>query len=202
MDKTSIIVESTNHVSGKNQQLTIQNVNPQASRGHLATWGQMTAALTKDSYGKTVRIDRIECDNDPRPQRPITQLRIYMKNSGGSSLSPRNIPLDTKTFTTDTTSLASVTISGETWCRFPLLINTPYDVPPHISVETTGQATFARRTFAYGFDNENATAKDLWACEIVGNTLEAATITIHVHFDETTTYQPCDFDITVNVEEG
>lgn len=145
---------------------------------------------------------KLDGGTDPRPQRPITQLRIFTKNASGSSLSPRNIPLDTKTFTTDTTSLATTTISGETWCRFPLLIHTPYDVPPHISVETTGQATFARRTFAYGFDNESATVKDLWACEIVGNTPEAATITIHVHFDETTTYQPCDFDITVNVEEA
>lgn len=65
-DKSSIIVESTNHVTGKKQQLTLTNINPQASSGNLATWGQMTAALTKDAYSKTTRIDKTECDTPSR----------------------------------------------------------------------------------------------------------------------------------------
>lgn len=61
-DKSNLIITMNDYESGKEQQKTITDINPQASSSKLATWGQMTAALSKDSYVKTTRIDRTECD--------------------------------------------------------------------------------------------------------------------------------------------
>ena len=61
-DKSNLIITMNDHESGKAQQKTITDINPQASSSKLATWGQMTAALSKDGYVKTTRIDRTECD--------------------------------------------------------------------------------------------------------------------------------------------
>lgn len=73
MATTSIIVNSTN--SGKVLQKTITNVNPNADNDKLATWGQMLTALTDNTYTKTDRVDKANCDTESDKQTPTLQLR-------------------------------------------------------------------------------------------------------------------------------
>ena len=70
---TSIIIETQDYLTDKVQQKTIDHVNPDASSANLVTFAQKTAALSKDSYLKTTRIDKIDCDSDvdTRTQRNI-----------------------------------------------------------------------------------------------------------------------------------
>lgn len=76
-DKSNLIITMTDYESGKEQQKTITDINPTASSSKLATWGQMTAALSKDGYVKTTRIDRTECDNPTNPRQPILEYKDY-----------------------------------------------------------------------------------------------------------------------------
>ena len=72
MATTSIIVNSTN--SGKVLQKTITNVNPNADNDKLATWGQMLTALTDNTYTKTDRVDKANCDTESSKPTPTLTL--------------------------------------------------------------------------------------------------------------------------------
>lgn len=59
---TSIIVTTADYLSGNLQQTSLTYVNPNADNSKLKTFAQMTAALSKDSYVKTTRVDKTELD--------------------------------------------------------------------------------------------------------------------------------------------
>lgn len=59
---TSLVISSADYLTGKIQQTTITGVNPNAANADIATFAQMTAALSKDSYVKATRVDKTELD--------------------------------------------------------------------------------------------------------------------------------------------
>ena len=63
MAKTSLIIESTN-TSGKKIQKTFTDVNPEATSAELKTFAQMCNGLTSNTYVRTDRIDKINCDTE------------------------------------------------------------------------------------------------------------------------------------------
>jgi len=195
MDKTSIIVESTNHVSGKNQQLTIQNVNPQASRGHLATWGRMTAALTKDSYGKTVRIDRIECDVDKTARALTIKLVTQSKVDGNYQI------------VTGTISEGVCTINFAYPAPVRLRVGSfsfeTFDALPQFVSECTVTTTMLRdknfpSSTSTGSSNEVAFDFDITGAQV------GDTVTGTFHVPESASYAAVDLPIVINIigEEG
>lgn len=59
--KTSLIINST--YDGKTIQKTLTDINPAADNTALKTWGQMLNGLTTNTYVKTDRIDKTNCDS-------------------------------------------------------------------------------------------------------------------------------------------
>ena len=70
---SSIVVTSTD-TNNKTITKTITNVNPDADNDKLATWGQMLTALTDNTYTKTDRVDKANCDTAPSKQTATLTL--------------------------------------------------------------------------------------------------------------------------------
>ena len=66
--KTSLVITSTSE--GKNLQKTLTDINPAASNSALKTWGEMLTGLTTNTYIKTDRVDKTNCDSAPVKQTP------------------------------------------------------------------------------------------------------------------------------------
>ena len=60
---TSLIINTEDYLTGSPQQMTITDINPNATNANLKTFAQMTAALSKDTYVKAARVDKEELDN-------------------------------------------------------------------------------------------------------------------------------------------
>ena len=60
---TSLIIQTEDYLTGSPQQMTITDINPNATNANLKTFAQMTAALSKDTYVKAARVDKEELDN-------------------------------------------------------------------------------------------------------------------------------------------
>ena len=63
MAKTSLILETTD-TSGKKIQKTFTDVNPEASSADLVTFAQMCNGLTSNTYVRTDRVNKINCDTE------------------------------------------------------------------------------------------------------------------------------------------
>ena len=63
MAKENIIITATK--SGKTIQKSLTDMNPEATNAQLATFGTMLNALTTNTYQKTDRITKVNCDTEP-----------------------------------------------------------------------------------------------------------------------------------------
>ncbi len=63
MAKESVIITATK--SGKTIQKSLTDMNPEATNAQLATFGTMLNALTTNTYQKTDRITKVNCDTEP-----------------------------------------------------------------------------------------------------------------------------------------
>ena len=63
MAKTSLIITSIDQL-GKSLQKTVTDVNPNATSAQLVTFATKLNALTTNSYVRTDRIDKINCDTE------------------------------------------------------------------------------------------------------------------------------------------
>ena len=59
---TSLIIQTEDHITGSAQQMTVTDINPNATNADLLTFAQMTAGLSKDTYVKSARVDKVELD--------------------------------------------------------------------------------------------------------------------------------------------
>lgn len=59
--KTSLVINAVN--DGKQIQKTLTDINPAADNTALKVWGQMLNGLTTNTYVKTDRIDKTNCDS-------------------------------------------------------------------------------------------------------------------------------------------
>jgi len=66
-DSKSLIITADDALTGRTQQLTITDINPNAQDQHLLTFAQMTNALSKDTYKEATLIIRHELEKtNPR----------------------------------------------------------------------------------------------------------------------------------------
>lgn len=72
--KTSLVITSSS--AGKNLQKTLTDINPAASNSALKTWGEMLTGLTTNTYVKTDRVDKTNCDTVPVKQTPTFELYL------------------------------------------------------------------------------------------------------------------------------
>lgn len=70
---TSLIIQTEDHITGSAQQMTVTDINPNATNADLLTFAQMTAGLSKDTYVKSARVDKSELDNS-KPAPPIQYI--------------------------------------------------------------------------------------------------------------------------------
>lgn len=78
MSTTAIIVNATDAL-GKSAQKSVTNVNPAATNSQLVSLGQAINAISNNTYGGTVRIDKTDCDTEPTPAglgKTATQVTI------------------------------------------------------------------------------------------------------------------------------
>lgn len=192
-NKSSIIIGYTDHSSGKAQQKTITDINPQASNAKLATWGEMTAALTKDNYVKTTRIDRRECDN--ANTRPITEFTYNYSGSNPIAV-PSNFIIDTPT--SDNLKTLSVRL------------RTPIDSAPQVLNYSDNAEDYkiGLIDITYGGEYGWVSGRGLWTFNIASasdttqrKVITPRTITFTLHFDATPNYDAYDQEFTFNITE-
>lgn len=186
-DKSSIIIGYTDHSSGKAQQKTITDINPQASSAKLATWGEMTAALTKDNYAKTTRIDKTECDT---VTTLTPELHYACKNESGEYVSPTipssgNINILTSRIYAQT---LTITIGNVGNITMPHVLNiTDSETANPVQMTETKLSSSGWWTIAF----QTSPKGDI----------TARTVKFTLHFDATAQYDAYDKDITINVTE-
>ena len=90
MADQKVILTSTN-TSGQTLQKTLTDINPDASNEQLVQLGQKLIALTDNTYGKTDRVIKYNCDTE----------------GGGSKLTP--------TFTLDKTTDTAANVKASTY---------------------------------------------------------------------------------------
>lgn len=70
--KTSLVINAVN--DGKHIQKTLTDINPAADNVALKIWGQMLNGLTTNTYVKTDRIDKTNCDTVEEKLTPSLTL--------------------------------------------------------------------------------------------------------------------------------
>ena len=125
MADQKVILTSTN-TSGQTLQKTLTDINPDASNAQLKTFAQMLNNMTDNTYGKTDRVIKYNCDTE----------------SGGSKLTP-NLSLSTTS-----ASIANLTTSANG--SVPYTITTDSDGALSVGFEDVADAAVVTITYANG----------------------------------------------------
>ena len=84
MAKTSLIITSTDQL-GKGLQKTVTDVNPDATSAQLVTFATKLNALTTNSYVRTDRVDKTNCDTEASgkqtPTLTLSQSTVTLTGS-------------------------------------------------------------------------------------------------------------------------
>lgn len=70
---TTAIVNSTDQY-GKSANKSVPNVNPAATNEQLVEFGQMVTAVSNNTYGGTIRVDKTDCDHDAKVRTSFTRV--------------------------------------------------------------------------------------------------------------------------------
>ena len=82
MATTAIIVNATDAL-GKSAQKSVTNVNPAATNSQLVSLGQAINAISNNTYGGTVRIDKTDCDTEQSVvKKPVPTLTVELADTG------------------------------------------------------------------------------------------------------------------------
>ncbi len=90
MASEKIIVSATDS-GGNSVQRTFDNVNPDATNAQLAAFGSKIAAFSENTYAKTDRITRVNCDSEAGGGRQTPTLTVadtnwdYQRNTGNGT---------------------------------------------------------------------------------------------------------------------
>ena len=120
------LIFSATTPDGLDASKTISNFNPDASNAQLAQLGQKLIAFTDNTYGKTDRVIKYNCDTE----------------SGGSKLTP-NLSLSTTS-----ASIANLTTSANG--SVPYTITTDSDGALSVGFEDVADAAVVTITYANG----------------------------------------------------
>ena len=194
---TSITINTTDYKTGNVQQKTITDLNPNADSTKLATWAQMTAALSKDAYAKTVRTEKTDVDNaTPKPSRTVSFIRYY--RGLGASQTFDDVPED---------GVIDLIINTDVAKALIIFIKTPFDetVPVLKDFHSTNNAVLV--SYQYSFVSY-ANSDDCWRFALATHEAQAAqadltpgTISFTLHFDESDEFAAFDKPFTINITE-
>ena len=111
--KTSLVINAVN--DGKQIQKTLTDINPAANNSALKVWGQMLNGLTTNTYVKTDRIDKTNCDTYETKLTPSITLDSTVVPSTLTRtfcLNGTNLPINIET----DGELSIVNNDNTTWC--------------------------------------------------------------------------------------
>lgn len=96
---TSVIITTQDHLTDATQTKALTNVNPATADSDLKTFAQMTAALSKDTFVKAVRIDETDLNTTKEPRvnsfrAPIFQDGDTTANADISNLDEFNVDIN------------------------------------------------------------------------------------------------------------
>lgn len=193
---TSLVIYSADYLTGKAQQMTITGVNPNAANSDIATFAQMTAALSKDTYVSVERVDRANLDSDPKPQRTITSFK-YAKSVDGAN-GYVAVPDD---------GVINIPVADVRSKKIPLIMKTPYDVAPQFrNFSSTSNATVASAEYHFLSYVDDAAAWNIVIATHYDFTsrqdVTAGVVSFTLHFDETDEFAAYNKPITINITEG
>lgn len=191
---TSLIVTTADYQTGKTQQTTFTGVNPAATAAELQTFGEMTAALSKDTFVKATRVEQVDC-SVTKPARTI------------GSVSPAMLYIDggNKYFNLSQNPQVSVTKSqltlNENCFSVQLYAQTNLDVIMQIK---DIQATGSWQVVNYQYQNpRNSSAVHQWRLVMQGpNATDTDVVSFTIHFDETDEFAAYDLPVEVTITEG
>ena len=135
MAKENIIITATK--SGKTIQKSLTDVNPEATNAQLATFGTMLNALTTNTYQKTDRITKVNCDTEPGGGAKQTPTLTLSRSSRTLGDAVSDIGAD------GTCNLANVTTNsdGHLYARNPTIGALANQFAPYIALKE-GKNTF------------------------------------------------------------
>ena len=187
--ESSVILNLTDNQSGKPVQKNIPYINPEASADKLKTFGQMTAALTKDTYVGTTRVDKI--DLDTATTRPVNQITLRLKKD--SAYETVAVNLSNPVINVPVSKLYFASAENPCWW---FSIYTPAD-------GTCPTATFSNSDTYFNYMRRDYN-QNYWLYQCLTPVAEAVagySVTINLHFIATTEYNSYDLPITINITE-
>ena len=78
-DNKAIITSTT--PAGATVQKTITGISPYATNEQLATFGQMLNGLSNNTYGKTEKVTKVNCDAEEGGGKPVPTFTIRDSNN-------------------------------------------------------------------------------------------------------------------------
>ena len=118
MASEKIIVSATD-TGGNSVQRTFDNVNPDATNAQLVAFGSKIAGLSENTYAKTDRITRVNCDSEAGGGRQTPTLTVadtnwnYQRNDGnGTNSSAFTYTGDGTLYTTQPVCTSNPNYSG------------------------------------------------------------------------------------------
>ena len=184
---TSLIVTTADYQTGKTQQTTFTGVNPAATAAELQTFGEMTAALSKDTFVKATRVEQVDC-SVTKPARPVPSLMYLRRDTEINFPEEGVVNLTT----------SQIYIAGGRG-QLVVRIRTPYDGMAPVIVNPVAEGT----TVSLNTVNFSATGLR-WhiTWDLPQGDVPVCSFSFTLHFDETSEYQAFDKLLTFNVTEG
>ena len=191
---TSLIIAFADYSTGKAQQTTITGVNPKAANADLQTFAQMTAALSKDTYVKAERVDKLGLDSGLKTPHPVTRWQAILQ--GGETVTIEDGVLNITTAQVRTNKPANY----RPWIDFTLTTPTGGGVIP---INSVIDKDFVDDCYFSG--NRTANSTSCSSSLLIGEAGQdpfPGRIVTQFEFLESELYAPAIYTLTINITEG
>ena len=185
---TTTSINITTIRDNEKKQKSITYINPLTSSQELIDFAQSIVAVTNDSYDKTTRIDRIDCDN--ANQRTVSLFQYQTDNTNWI-----NVPSD---------GVLNITTAQHVGNKFTFRIRMEdMNMAPTLTLSSNLEtASFSDISFQYNSPNFYGSSKNQ---AIFGfyynNQVEPQIITCKIFFPATANYDAFEKTVTFNITE-
>ena len=188
---TTTSINITTIRDNEKKQKSITYINPLTSSQELIDFAQSIVAVTNDSYDKTTRIDRIDCDN--ANQRTVSLFQYQV-----GSVSFTNVPADGIINLTTAQAISG----GSARFIFKLRMNDMAFIPT-LEYSSTSNNVISDTEVQYNSAKFYGSSKNLLQCGfiIIQEPLDPQVITVKLSMPATETFDVWTRTLTFNITE-
>ena len=188
---TTTSINITTIRDNEKKQKSITYINPLTSSQELIDFAQSIVAVTNDSYDKTTRIDKIDCDN-------VNQRTVSLFQYQVGSVSFTNVPADGIINLTTAQAISG----GSARFIFKLRMNDMAFIPT-LEYSSTSNNVISDTEVQYNSAKFYGSSKNLLQCGfiIIQEPLDPQVITVKLSMPATETFDVWTRTLTFNITE-